>query len=71
MKALDTINLIRELAGDKCRCGKAKRPKQTFCRSCYFSLPEPMRAALYDRIGEGYEQAYGNAVAHLEARNGQ
>lgn len=62
----DTHALIKELAGDKCRCGKAKKPQRTFCRQCYFILPQAMRTRLYDRVGEGYELAYRNAVEHLD-----
>ena len=57
--------LTRELIGTACRCGNLKQPKQTFCRKCYYSLPEEMRRALYQRMGEGYEEAYFRACARL------
>lgn len=57
--------LMRELAGNICHCGKPKVPRQTFCRSCYYRLPAAMRAALYRRMGEGYEEAYAAAVTLL------
>ena len=66
--------LVKELVGTKCTCGAQKRSKQTFCRNCYYSLPRDTRNSLYNRIGEGYEEAYLNAVEILkekgEIRNG-
>lgn len=60
-----TGELIRELGGGVCRCGKQKRRRQTFCRACYYSLPHTMRRALYNLVGEGYEQAYQAAAERL------
>jgi hypothetical protein len=62
----DTVLLVRELAGTTCRCGKTKRARETFCRACYHALPPPLRRALYRGVGEGYEEAYADAVAVLE-----
>lgn len=59
--------LAAELAGIECRCGNPKEPKRTFCRKCYYRLPERLRVALYRRIGEGYEQARDEAGAFLHA----
>ena len=59
--------LLKELIGERCRCGRAKRSRETFCGRCYFLLPKAIRSALYRRIGEGYEQAYSAAIAHLDA----
>lgn len=58
--------LIIELNGELCRCGKTKASGQTFCRRCYFALPRPMRSALYRRVGAGYEAAYAAAANHLQ-----
>lgn len=58
-------DLVGELASTTCRCGRTKRRRQTFCFACFHALPPPLRAALYRRIGEGYEEAYAAAVAHL------
>jgi len=65
---MTNLDLIRELRGNVCRCGKPKQPKQTFCRKCYFSLPEEKRQALYSRVGEGYAEAYEDAICELDAR---
>lgn len=64
MDALE-IKLVRELQSKDCRCGAMKKEMQTFCKRCYFSLPPKMRDRLYDRLGEGYEQAYAAAVKFL------
>lgn len=64
------VELIAELAGETCRCGKSKQARHTFCRSCFLSLTPKQRAALYQRMGEGYEEAYAAAVKQLERRDG-
>lgn len=64
MKALRR-HLIAELKGTVCACGARKASRQTFCRAQYFRLPAGMRQALYDPMGEGYEEAYQNACKFL------
>jgi uncharacterized OB-fold protein len=61
-------DLVRELVGRRCRCGKVKRPRTTFCVSCYNSLPESLQNGLYRRIGNGYEQAYESAAKLIDAK---
>jgi len=63
---LTTPELIKEFEGDRCRCGKAKQPRQSFCRACYFKLSKPQRAALYLPFLEGYHGAYTDAVQALD-----
>lgn len=58
--------LIKALMGDKCVCGAAKQPKMSHCRGCYYALPPPMRKALYNRVGEGYEEAFDASVEKLK-----
>ena len=58
--------IIKEFNGLRCRCGAVKIPRQTFCRHCYRKLPRPLANGLYARIGEGYQDAYAAACAHLE-----
>lgn len=67
----DRLFLLEELRGPKCRCGAEKKPKLTFCRTCYFLLPISMRQALYNRFGEGYELAYLRAVEFLTRGTGR
>jgi hypothetical protein len=69
-KAADLVRLVRELEGKKCFCGARKAPMATFCSNDYFALPKPMRDALYNRIGEGYEEAVSDARKYLEAQKG-
>jgi hypothetical protein len=61
----EQVRLVRELRGDECRCGRAKKGGQTFCRSCYFKLEPCTRQALYMKMGAGYEQAYASACEEL------
>jgi hypothetical protein len=60
------LELVRELRGTECRCGRPKGANKTFCQACYYALPEYMRRALYRRVGSGYEEAYSAAVAFLK-----
>ena len=55
-----------ELISEECLCGKAKKRQYSFCYSCYRELPGDMQKALYGRIGEGYEEAFEEAVKYLE-----
>lgn len=56
---------IVELKSEACYCGARKASLQTFCRREYYSLPVRMRHALYNRIGQGYEEAYQAARKYL------
>lgn len=58
-------DIIAELQGTVCRCGRHKRSGETFCSRCYFRLPPPLRSPLYRRVGDGYDEAYSAAVAYL------
>lgn len=58
--------LVEELLGTTCRCGKGKKSMRTFCATCYYALPPPARRLLYQRLGEGYAEAYDAAVALLD-----
>jgi hypothetical protein len=63
---MNTVKLVNELEGEKCRCGKKKHSMQTFCGRCYHSLPPKMRQALYNRVGMGYEEAYAAACDYFD-----
>jgi hypothetical protein len=39
-------------------CGGYKVKMNAFCRRCYYRLPAPMRQALWQRFGEGFEEAF-------------
>ncbi|MCA9270504.1 MAG: hypothetical protein KDA41_18610 [Planctomycetales bacterium] len=64
--AAKQIELLDELVGTTCRCGAAKKTRQTFCRRCWYRLPLPLRGRLYSRFGSGYEEAYAEAVELLD-----
>lgn len=59
------LQLVQELAGKTCHCGKPKQRGHTFCRFCYFRLPPQLGQALYKRLGYGYREAYEAAVDYL------
>lgn len=63
---LDQRDLIRSLKGTVCpSCGSRKKNHQTLCIGCYRLLPGSLKSSLYDRIGEGYEEAFAKAMDHL------
>jgi hypothetical protein len=59
------LDLVRELRGALCHCGRPKTPGHSFCAECYKSLPREMQTALYKRVGTGYEEAYDAATRVL------
>jgi len=54
------------LTSTECQCGKSKKPRYSLCYTCYKSLPKDMQRALWQKMGQGYEQAYDAAVNWLE-----
>ena len=54
------------IKADECRCGHTKKTGYPLCFRCYHSLPEEMRRALHQPIGQGFEAAYEAAVDELE-----
>lgn len=56
---------IQELRSEECACGRTKRPRYSFCYTCYQLLPDDMRKDLWSYMGDGYEEAYDSAVAWL------
>ena len=63
----DRLFYIKELRSEECFCGRWKQSGYSFCYGCYRELPRDMQAALYRRMGEGYELAYEEAVRWLIA----
>lgn len=63
---MDAHTLIESLRSDLCpACGNPKKPAQTLCKGCYFKLPAKLRSGLYDRVGDGYEEAFAAAMTKL------
>ena len=57
---------LTELQSNECQCGRGKKSGKSFCYICYNKLPKEMRNPLYQRIGDGYEEAYEDAVEYLD-----
>lgn len=63
-----TLDLLASLRSETCpACGSHKQSRHTLCGTCYRELPQPKRQALYDVVGQGYEQAVEAALIHLSA----
>lgn len=62
----DAKFLLEELKGEECQCGKYKKSGNSFCYGCYSSLPNNLQRSLYRRFGNGYEEAYEEAIEHLK-----
>jgi hypothetical protein len=56
---------ITDLNGTTCLCTGAKKRSQTFCQTCYFSLPKATRGKLYGGIFAGYIPAMKEAIQYL------
>ncbi|MDQ4121696.1 MAG: hypothetical protein M3209_09650 [Acidobacteriota bacterium] len=60
--------ILQDFLSEKCRCGEHKTTRQSFCRDCYFKLPQELKQRLYRDFGAGYEEAYRDALSFLEAQ---
>ncbi len=57
---------LRELKSENCAaCERPKESGQSFCKSCYFSLPPRTRNALYAAMSDGYASIYDEAKEDL------
>ncbi len=56
---------LNELKSDQCQCGRNKKSGRSLCYTCFMSLPEDLRRALYRDILGGYPEAYEAAVKWL------
>jgi hypothetical protein len=56
-----------DLASEICgHCGRKKQKRQSFCRRCYFALPEGLRRQLYTPFSGGYAEIYDEAKTYLQ-----
>ncbi len=56
---METTDIWRAFVSAECAgCKGRKKPHNAFCRECYKQLPQKLRNALWQRFGEGFEQAY-------------
>ena len=57
---------LRELKSETCAaCDKPKMSGHSFCKSCYFALPEKTRHLLYTPMSDGYATIYDEAKDDL------
>ena len=62
----DAAQLIESLGSTVCpACGGPKNRGHTFCSRDYFTLTKQGRTALYQRVGDGYEEAFSAALKKL------
>lgn len=62
----ETKFYIQELRGEECACGAWKKSGFAFCFACYHALPFDIRDELWNRMGDGYEEAYDIAIKWLK-----
>lgn len=62
----DTKFYIDELISEECQCGGEKKSRKSFCWQCFNALPMELQRRIYLPMHKGYEEAYEEAVAHLE-----
>lgn len=69
MKTLDQLtvkDLAASLRSTTCpSCTGSKGERKSVCGCCWHELPAGIQRRLYKRIGEGYEQAFADAMDHL------
>ncbi len=63
---LRRMQAVSVLSQRQCaHCGRKKARKRAFCMACYYTLPASERHGLYQRVGEGFEEALDTALARL------
>ena len=66
MSKISLKEAIDVLKSDKCDCGRGKAVKKVFCAKCYSKLPSCLKRVLYDKIGDGFEEAVYEAREYLK-----
>jgi hypothetical protein len=64
----EKLAILSELKSETCYCGSPKKSRETFCKRCYFLLPNRLRRALYSQWGSGYVEAYVVARNYLKGQ---
>lgn len=41
------VQMLREVKSERCICGRDKQARRPFCKSCYHSLPDALRASMW------------------------
>ena len=66
LESLTDGQLLSSLKSETCpNCGGSKKERMTLCSRDYYQLSDPMRKALYKRIGQGYREAFVAALTQL------
>ena len=69
---IDNKGLIDSLRSTVCpACGGPKHAKMSLCGRQYRQLPPAMRNALYRRIGNGYREAFIEAMSFFDIDQGE
>ncbi len=50
-------------------CSGPKPSRKSVCGKCYSKLPKNLQSRLYRKIGDGYEEAFDNALTYLTLGN--
>lgn len=64
----DEYRIGKQLKSIVCICGKAKQKTKPFCRRCFTSLPDDLKAALSNQLVEEFATAYTAARERLRTR---
>jgi len=59
------LELLKELAGEKCWCSAWKRRGYALCGPCFHRLTHILQIGLRERLGRGYREARAAAIAFL------
>ena len=59
------LEAARALKSEECQCGRSKRRRHAFCYLCWSRLPREFHSGLRLKVGEGFEEAYHQALAWL------
>lgn len=62
---MTTKEILEALRSTTCVCGQKKSEGRSFCRGCYYELPQRVRSGLYKKVRQGYEEFYVEALGLL------
>jgi hypothetical protein len=57
---------LKMYKSEECLCERQKKAGFSFCYRCYKALPKDMQRALYQRMRDGYEEAFDEACQWLQ-----
>lgn len=68
MGRIEQNRIAKQVKSIVCVCGKAKQKTKPFCRKCFASLPDDLKAALSNQLVEEFVTAYATARERLRTR---